>query len=79
MNVFELFDPTSDGYRTEKDDNTPLKLKDLRKTRLSLEQINRMRKMNDVRKVEHEQKLEKVSKQYKAAADDAGAAGGATL
>ena len=66
MNVFELFDPAPAGSRTEKDDNSVMKLSDLRKTRLSLEQINRMRIMNDVRKLEHEQKLETVQDQYKA-------------
>ena len=54
------------GYQTEKDDNSVMKLGDLRKTRLSLDQLNRMRIMNDVRKLEHEQKLEKIQKQYKA-------------
>ena len=63
MNVFELFDPAPAGSRTEKDDNSVMKLSDLRKTRLSLEQINRMRIMNDVRKLEHEEKLKKVNKQ----------------
>jgi hypothetical protein len=77
MNVFELFDPAPAGSRTEKDDNTVMKLSDLRKTRLSLEQINRMRIMNDVRKLEHEEKLKKVNKQYKTAGADAGGGAGA--
>lgn len=77
MNVFELFDPAPAGSRTEKDDNSVMKLSDLRKTRLSLEQINRMRIMNDVRKLEHEEKLKKVNKQYKAASADAGGGAGA--
>jgi hypothetical protein len=79
MNVFELFDPSPDhtGYSTEKDDNSVLKLSDLRKTRLSLDQINRMRIMNDVRNLEHEKKLTKVSKQYKAAGGGDAMGGGA--
>jgi len=77
MNVFELFDPAPAGSRTEKDDNSVMKLSDLRKTRLSLEQINRMRIMNDVRKLEHEEKLKKVNKQYKAAGADASGGAGA--
>ena len=83
MNVFELFDPSPDydGYSTEKQDNSVLKLSDLRKTRLSLDQINRMRVMNDVRNLEHEEKLKKVSKQYKSAGGEAGGGmgGGATV
>jgi hypothetical protein len=76
MNIFELFDPESTGRYTEKQDSSVMKLKDLRKTRLSLEQINRMRVMNDVRKVEHEEKLGKVKKQYKTPSAEAPPAAG---
>ena len=72
MFICELFEPTPDGYSTEKEDNSALKLSDVRKTRLSLAQINRLRIMNDVRKFEHEKKLTTISKQYKPA-EDAGA------
>jgi hypothetical protein len=65
MIISEIFKPMPDGYSTEKDDNSVLKLSDVRKTRLSLAQINRLRSMNDVRKFEHEQKLTTISKQYK--------------
>ena len=67
MNLIEMFDDTP-GYRTEKDDNTSLKLSDVRKTQLTLTQLNRLRIMNDVRKLEHEQDLEKIRSQYKAPA-----------
>jgi hypothetical protein len=76
MNIFELFDSETTGRYTEKQDDSVMKLKDLRKTRLSLEQINRMRIMNDVRKVEHEEKLKKVKKQYKASSAETPAAPG---
>ena len=65
MYVTELFSPIPTGYSTEKEDNTVLKLSDLRNSRLSLEQLNRLRIMNDVRKLEHEQKLKTVATQYK--------------
>lgn len=68
MIVTELFDPAKPGYQTDGLDQTPLKLSDLRKTRLTLADLNRLRMADDVRKVEHESKLEKVSKQYKAPA-----------
>ena len=67
MFICELFQPTPDGYSTEKEDNSVPKLSDVRKTRLSLAQINRLRMMNDVRKYEHEKKLATISKQYKPA------------
>jgi len=69
MNLLEIFDEDMPGYRTEKDDNTAKKLSDLRKTKLTLKQINRLRMMNDVRKLEHEQDLERVKTQYKAPAE----------
>ena len=66
MNLLEIFEPAPTGYRSEKDDNTALKLSDLRKTKLTLKQLNRLRIMNDVRKLEHEKKIDSVQQQYKA-------------
>jgi hypothetical protein len=60
-----MFNTEQPEYRTEKDDQTPLKLSDLRKTKLTLKQLNRLRIMNDVRKLEHEKKIEQVQQQYK--------------
>ena len=74
MLLYEFNAEKAFNRHNEKDDNTPMKLSDLRKTRLSLEQINRLRMMNDVRNLEHEQHLKKVNKQYNAAAG--GAEGG---
>ena len=68
MNILEIFEPNPTGYATEKDDNSAVKLSDLRKTKLTLKQLNRLRIMNDVRKLEHEQKLDSVRTQYKAPA-----------
>ena len=69
MNLLEMFNDDIDlGHRTEGDDNTPLKLSDLRKTKLTLTQLHRLRIMNDVRRLEKEQDLEKVRNQYKPAA-----------
>lgn len=65
MNILEIFDSNPAGYSTEKDDNSAPKLSDLRKTKLTLKQLNRLRIMNDVRRLEHEQKLENVKNQYK--------------
>lgn len=75
MHLFELglVEPDHTGYRTEKDDNTVMKLGDLRKTRLTLAHLNRLRIANDVRKFEHEKKLERVAKQYAPAPDMAAA------
>jgi hypothetical protein len=72
MNLLEMFNETPKAYRTEKDDNTSVKLSDLRKTKITLKQLNRLRIMNDVRKLEHEQKLDLVQQQYKAPAETQG-------
>lgn len=66
MNILEIFNPDNFGRRTEKDDNSVLSLADVRKTKLTLAQLNRLRIMNDIRKLEHEHDLEKVRNQYKA-------------
>ena len=65
MQVLELFNPTPEGYRSEKDDNTVIHSDDTRKTRLTLTRLNKLRIMNDTRKLEHEKKLETVHDQYK--------------
>lgn len=65
MNILEIFDTNPAGYSTEKEDNTVLTLSDLRKTKLTIKQLNHLRIMNDVRKLEHEQKIENVKNQYK--------------
>lgn len=65
-----MFEPK--GYADEEQDNTPVKLEDLRKVKLTLEQIGRLRVMRDVRNFEQEKKKEVVGKQYKPAPAEAG-------
>jgi hypothetical protein len=71
MNLQEIFSPTPNGYNTPSEDNTTLDLHDVRKTRLTLKQLNRLRVMNDIRSLEHEQKVEKIQNQYKSPASTA--------
>jgi hypothetical protein len=69
MFVTEIFNlKNTQGYRTEKDDQSVQKFSDLRKTRLTLAQIKKLRLMNDLKKFEQQQKIEGLSKQYKPAA-----------
>jgi len=72
MNLMELYSPTPAGYYSEKDDNTAIRATDTRKTRLTLDRLNKLRAMNDTRKLEHEQMLDKVSKQYQPPQQPAG-------
>jgi hypothetical protein len=70
MYITEMFDQTPDGYRSEKDDNSVLRLKDMRKTRLSLAHLNKMRQAHDVRTFEMQKKATDVKKQYAAPAEE---------
>jgi len=83
MIILDLFEMGKDsaiganppGYSTEKDDQSILTISDLRKTRLTLDQLNKLRQINDIRKIEHEKKLKGLSNMYKPAEQDAGGMG----
>lgn len=79
MNLYEIYQPTPDGYRTEKDDNSVYKFDEPRKRRskITLEKLNKLRIMNDARRVEHEEKLNIISDQYKPKSE--GGMGGADM
>lgn len=68
MTLYEFFDSAPDSYYTGNQDNSVLEKNAKRKTRLTLEQINRLRIMNDIRRLEYEKSIEKISKQYAPAA-----------
>ena len=65
MQLLELYEPVPQGYQDDKQDNSVIHTDDTRKTRLTLDRLNKLRIMNDVRKLEHEQKLDNVTDQYK--------------
>ena len=69
MQLNEMFDQAVPGYQDVQDDNTQLDDDATRKTRLTLKQINKLRKMLDVRNVEYREKLKKIQKQYAAPAE----------
>jgi len=64
MLLTEFWHKEADAYQDLGQDNSQPTLKDLRKTRLTLRQINKLRRMNDVRTFEYKQKLESVRQQY---------------
>lgn len=74
-NLFESPHEAQPGYQSEQDDQSTIKLNDVRKTRLTLAHLNRLRQASDVRKFEHEKNVEQIQGQYKAA-PEAGPAGG---
>jgi hypothetical protein len=64
MLLTEFFKREPNAYQDLSQDNSQPQLGDLRKTRLTLRQLNKLRKMNDVRSVEFKDKLKLIRKQY---------------
>ena len=64
FSCFELFDKEPEGFQDLEDDNSRPKLRQLRKTKLTLSQINKIRRMQEVRKFEYDEKLKYIRKQY---------------
>ena len=64
MILNELYDRSPAAYQDLSQDNTQPRLGDLRKTKLTLRQINKLRKMNDVRAYEFKEKLNRVKTMY---------------
>ena len=64
MNLFELYQRSPKEYQDVAQDNSQPSLGDLRKTKLTLRQINKLRRLNDVRSYEFKERLKKVQKMY---------------
>ena len=64
MKLFEMFEPPVAGYQDIENDNSKPVWKQSRKTKLTLRQIRKLRKMLDVRNYEKKQYLKKVHEQY---------------
>jgi len=64
MKLLEMFDPPVAGYQDVNQDNSKPIWKQSRKTKLTLKQIRKLRKMLDVRNYEKKQHLKRVHVQY---------------
>lgn len=64
MILNEFWKKEPEAYQDLEDDNSQPQLGDLRKTRLTLRQLNKLRQMNDVRAYEYKEKLKLVRQQY---------------
>jgi hypothetical protein len=64
MILQEFFNKEPEAYQDVEQDNSQPQLGDLRKTHLTLRQLNKLRKMNDIRQVEYKEKLKLVRQQY---------------
>ena len=70
MKLTEMFDTPISGYQDVDQDNSKPTWKASRKTKLTLKQIRKLRKMLDVRQYEKQLHLKKVRKQYGAKAEE---------
>jgi len=64
MILNEIYKRSPEGYQDVGQDNSQPRLGDLRKTRLTLRQLNKLRQMQDVRSYEYKEKLKDIKKQY---------------
>ena len=62
--LIEANDKENPLDKTIKGDNSVAEKTDTRKTRLTLEQINRLRMLNDVKITEYNKELDTIKKQY---------------
>lgn len=74
MNLNEMFDPPISGFQDVNADNSKPVWKTSRKTKLTLKQIRKLRRMLDVRNYEKQQHLTKIRKQYGAKPEAEGGA-----
>lgn len=63
-----MFEPPISGYQDVESDNSIPRWRESRKTKLTLKQIRKLRKMLDVRNYEKQQYIKKVHEQYGASA-----------
>jgi len=73
MILQEMFDAPIQGYQDVAADNSKPKWKESRKTKLTLRQIRKLRKMMDVRNFERKKHMKKVHEQYGQSAPAEGA------
>lgn len=69
MHLYEMFSPAIPGYQDVESDNSKPKWRESRKTKLTLKQLRKLRRMNDVRNYESKNYLKKVQQQYGAKAE----------
>ena len=64
MLLLELYQREPEAYQDVAQDNSQPRLGQLRKTKLTLRQLNKLRQMNDVRTYEFKERIKKVQQQY---------------
>lgn len=74
MKLLEMFDPPISGYQDVNQDNSKPVWRTSRKTKLTLQQIRKLRKMIDVRNFEKKESLKKIKMQYSTSGSNQGSA-----
>ena len=64
MILNEIYQRSPGAYQDLSQDNSQPQLQNLRKSRLTLRQLNKLRQMNDVRSYEYKEKLKLIRQQY---------------
>lgn len=64
MLLLEMFERPVDGLQDVSNDNSVIRFKEQRKTKLTLRQIRKLRRMNEVRNFEKAKSLKKIHDQY---------------
>lgn len=64
MRLIEMWEKQPSAYQDLAQDNSQPRLENLRKTRLTLRQIKKLRRMSDIRNAEYKEKLIKLRTQY---------------
>jgi hypothetical protein len=64
MLLQEFWKKDPKAFKDLEQDNSQPELGDLRKTKLTLKQLNKLRQMNDIRTVEYKEKLKLIKQQY---------------
>jgi|TARA_R110000822_G_scaffold74418_2_gene178749 hypothetical protein len=64
MKLFEFYEAPPEGYQDQQADNSVPELGELRKTKLTLKQISKLRKMYDLRNFEKQTDLKKIQAQF---------------
>lgn len=72
MLLVEFFQSYPEAYQDRAEDNSKLEIQDTRKTRLTLKQIQKLRKMHDLRTVEHAKEKSRLKKLYGPQGDEMG-------
>jgi hypothetical protein len=64
MFLREFYEAPAEGYQDQQADNSVPELGELRKTKLTLKQISKLRRMYDLRNFEKQSDLKKIQAQF---------------